>query len=458
MLKLRSTEDTICALTTPPGYGGVGMIRVSGAQALSICRNLMKLPDEPESHRAYFTTLKNPKTSAPIDEALVTYFAEGKSYTGDQTLEVSCHGSPAVAEEIIQCLLQAGCRHAERGEFTFRAFMSGKIDLVQAESVLSLVESETKKAAEASLRQLKGELSKKLKIIKEKTLYLLAHLEAGIDFSQEGLETITQQKVLEEVLEIKNQTEELSASYEEGKILTDNFTIALVGAPNVGKSSLFNLFLKSDRAIVTEVAGTTRDALEGTIVISGIKVKFVDTAGLRETKDIVEKLGIQKTKEQTEQANLIFYVIDGTQAQHDLDLDLLNRYKDKTVLIANKADLSNFNQNFKETFPKTLDNKSFAVSAKQAESLAQILQFLEDKLKQTFHESSAIVLKARQFELLNQASTCLSRAEKLCQDEASQEFTAFELRDALELIMEVLGEKFDDQVLEKVFKEFCIGK
>jgi tRNA modification GTPase len=458
MLKYKSTDDTICALATPPGHGGIGVVRVCGPKSREFCQKLIKTRLQHPSHTAFLASIYNVEQTAILDECVVTYFAKDKSYTGDETMEISFHGSPVIAEEILQNLILAGCRSAERGEFTFRAFMSGKIDLLQAESIHALIASETKKAAEVSLRQLKGELSSRAKNIKEKVIYLLAHLEADIDFATEGLETISAQQACSLLAEIKNEILKLTESYAQGKVLTEAYTVALVGEPNVGKSSLFNAFVQDDRAIVTEIAGTTRDAIEGFRIISGIKVKFVDTAGLRTTDDVVEKIGIQKTKEQIQNADLVFYVLDGSAEDIHLDRNILAKYGSKIVFVVNKIDVPTFNQNFIQKMLNEFNHKVFFLSAKKAETLSEVTKSLEEGFKKTFHESTAVVLKARQFELLNKAQNCFLRAEELLNEDASREFAAFELRDGLENMMDLLGEKFSDQVLEKVFQEFCIGK
>jgi tRNA modification GTPase len=451
-------EDTICAIATPSGHGGISVVRISGPRALEISKKLMNLPKDIESHRSYFLTINTADNTKQIDEALVTYFAQGKSFTNDETLEISCHGSPVISEDIVQNLILSGCRLAEKGEFTFRAFMSGKIDLIQAESILTLIQSDTKKAAEVSLRQLKGGLSEKILDLKNKTTWLLAHLEASIDFSLEDLQTIDNKTIQSKVEEIYNANKNLLDTYQKGKVITDSMSVVLVGEPNTGKSSLFNQFIKNDRAIVTEIAGTTRDTLESYVMLSGVKVKFVDTAGLHDTKDVVEKIGIKKTKEELSRADHIFYVMDATKETINLDTEIIEKYGNKVVVLGNKTDLPGINKNFLQTVSKKIANKIFMVSAVLPQTLSAVEEYLENDIKQAFNESSAIVLKARQFELLEKMNQCLERARNLTSENASSEFTAFELRESLECCFALLGERLDDQVMAKVFQEFCIGK
>ncbi|MES2768415.1 MAG: tRNA uridine-5-carboxymethylaminomethyl(34) synthesis GTPase MnmE [Bdellovibrionota bacterium] len=450
--------DTICAIATPSGHGGISVVRICGPRTLEVSRKLMNLPVDIESHRAYLTIVNSADQTKQIDEALVTYFGQGKSYTNDETLEISCHGSPVIAEEIIQNLILAGCRLAQKGEFTFRAFMSGRIDLLQAESILTLIQSDTKKAAEISLRQLKGELSDKVKEMQDKMTWLLAHLEASIDFSLEDLQTVDYETIKTKVEEIYALNKKLLDTYKKGKVITDSMNVALVGEPNAGKSSLFNQLIKNDKAIVTEIAGTTRDILEGYVIIGGVKVKFIDTAGLHDTKDTVEIIGIQKTRDQLKVVDHIFYVVDATQDKPILDTEILEKYSEKIIFLLNKKDLPKFKENFTHVIGKKVDNQVFLVSAKIPETLDEVVLYLENKIKQAFHESSAVVLKTRQFELLEKMNQCLERAKNLSSENASSEFTAFELRDALECCFDLLGERLDDQVMNKVFQEFCIGK
>ncbi len=295
-------QDTICAVSTPHGVGGISVIRVSGLDTLSIVAKICPfLPEHPESHRVYFGVLRNSQNAAgsasadEIDEVLVTYFKKGKSFTGEEVIEISCHGSPVICQSILHELVLLGARPADRGEFTFRAFMNGKLDLVQAESVLSLIESQSQQAARLALRQLKGSVSKKLEDIENDMTWVLALAEAGIDFSTEGIQLVENSVVLERLDKIEKSLEELVGTFKVGRVLKDGFRIVLTGLPNVGKSSLLNLFLEDERAIVTDIPGTTRDVIHGDTSFKGVKFTFLDTAGLRESvSDLVEKIGIQK--------------------------------------------------------------------------------------------------------------------------------------------------------------------
>jgi tRNA modification GTPase len=448
------SQDTICAPSTPPGFGGVSVIRVSGPSSLSIVSKLFCFPRTPQSHHVYFGDFVYENKS--IDEVLVTYFAKGRSYTGDETIEISCHGSPIVVEEILQALIRSGCRAADRGEFTFRAFMNGNIDLVQAESVLSLIESQTQKAHTAALRQLKGDLSIQLKKIQENLKQSLAHLEANIDFSLENLETMSSDEILQKLKSSHESTQALVKSYTIGKIVSNSLKVVLLGEPNVGKSSLFNSLINQDKAIVTPIAGTTRDILESSVVFNGYKVQFVDTAGIHETQDAIEQLGITKTKKELEDADLILCILD-LSLKSAFDFGLLKGYAHKTIFVGNKDDIkqTSYSDFLNENLPK---NKYIEVSALQKESLSKIWSLIDEKLKESFVDTSVVVLKQRQFELLKSLENNLEKSISALSQDYSPEFVALELRSALENTYEILGERFDDQVLVKVFQEFCIGK
>lgn len=456
---LNSPDDTICAPATPPGFGGVSIIRVCGPRSLEITKNFFKFPTTIESHKSYFGDLffQEASTTNNIDEVLVTYFEKGKSYTGDETVEISCHGSPVVVEEILQKLTQSGCRSAERGEFTFRAFMNGNLDLVQAESVLSLIESQTQRAHQAALRQLKGELSQQIKSIQEALQYSLAHLEANIDFSLENLETMDLSEITSRIENSQKTIEKLVQSYTQGKILSDSMKIVLVGEPNVGKSSLFNQLIQKDKAIVTSIAGTTRDVLESSVVFNGFKISFSDTAGIHDTKNEIEKIGIQKSKQELIEADFIFYVLDLSRDEKALDLNLVKDFKNKILFIGNKSDIQkiSYEKDIQEFFN---GSPYIEVSATDGKSLHKVWQLIDQKLKDTLIETSAVVLKQRQFELISLLQSNTEKTLQTLQQGLSTEFAAVELRSALENCYELLGEKFDDQILGRIFQEFCIGK
>ncbi|HEY8270443.1 MAG TPA: tRNA uridine-5-carboxymethylaminomethyl(34) synthesis GTPase MnmE, partial [Pseudobdellovibrionaceae bacterium] len=337
-------SQTICAVSTPHGVGGISVIRISGPNSLEVTRKIAKfLPQKIESHKIYFGTLQDFQSRENVDEVLVAYFQKGHSFTGEEVVEISCHGNPQICQNILNLLITGGARSADKGEFTYRAFMNGKVDLVQAESILALIESQSEKAQKLALRQLKGQLSQKLERIEDQLTWLMAHIEAGIDFSTEGLDLVDTEIIKEKLVEIETSLKSLVNSYKAGRILKDGVRIALVGSPNVGKSSLLNLLLEEDRAIVTAIAGTTRDVISGDTKYDGLKLTFLDTAGIRNhTSDIVEQIGIQKSREAYADADVVLFVFDLSVGVQPQDEELL-RHLSKTNLfvIGNKLDQIN---------------------------------------------------------------------------------------------------------------------
>jgi tRNA modification GTPase len=289
------SEQTICAISTPPGLGGVAVIRVSGPNALASAIKIAPglASKKIESHKLYFTKIKD-ADSETVDEVVISYFANGKSFTGEEVIEISCHGSEYIAEKVVDLLVESGCALAEKGEFTYRAFMNNKIDLVQAESVLALIESQNQASARVAMRQLQGHISKQFTKLESDMTWCLAHIEASIDFSTEGIDVVDPKVLVEKLTLIQNELKLLVASYRSGRLVKEGIKVVLLGKPNVGKSSLLNLFLQDDKAIVTAVAGTTRDVIQASTLFEGLRFTISDTAGLRATDDIVEKIGVDR--------------------------------------------------------------------------------------------------------------------------------------------------------------------
>lgn len=459
-------SQTICAVSTPHGVGGISVIRISGPQSLEITRTLAGfLPQKIESHKAYFGTLKDPQGSEDIDEVLATYFKKGHSFTGEEVLEISCHGNPQICQKILNNLIAGGARSADRGEFTYRAFMNGNVDLVQAESVLALIESQSETAQKLALRQLKGQLSQKLETLENDLTWLMAHLEAGIDFSTEGLELVSQDVVKDKLGDIESALKSLVQSYNAGRILKDGVRVALAGRPNVGKSSLLNLLLEEDRAIVTEVAGTTRDVITGDTKFRGLKFTFLDTAGIRNhTSDIVEQIGIQKSREAHLEADVVLFVFDlslGLQAE---DEEILKQLASSQLfVIGNKLD------KVKEPtqtpgYEKLTQYADFAkrnlffVSALDQNARTLILKEISARFSQSDLQDYVLISNARHYENLTKSLANTMRCQQLFQEGLGSEFLAIELKEALIAVQETLGKRFDDQVMDRVFKEFCLGK
>ncbi len=458
-------EDTICALSTPPGTGGISVIRVSGSSALFVSKKICKfIPESPESHRAYFGICTSGAGQDALDEVLATYFADGRSFTGEETIEISCHGGAIITANLLRELVVAGARVARRGEFTYRAFMNGRLDLVQAESVLGLIESRSKQAAKVALRQLRGELSVEYEQIEDGLLWLLAHLEASIDFSTEDIEVVAKEEVLRRSRDLQEKTGKLIASYTQGRLLREGIEIALVGRPNAGKSSLLNAFLQEDRAIVTPHAGTTRDTVEGRVSIAGVAVTFVDTAGLRETDNEIEKIGIERSRLAMERADLVFFVVDPFMEGVEAELkDLAGAYHGRECFILNKLDLDHGGACHSMLLGVLLERgvpkeRIFSVSSLDRSGLSKVEDYLTTQVSSLDSDAANVVTQARHLELLHKIHTCLEAALRLINDDSSPEFVAFELQDAVRAVHELLGKEFDEQVIDRIFQEFCLGK
>src|ERR1700742_14273 len=334
-------DDTIVAIATPPGRGGIGVVRLAGAEARAIALPMLRLKHELAAGRAVFCELIEPDTQERIDEAVVTFFSKPHSYTTDDVIEISSYGSPVVLRHIVELATARGARLAEPGEFTMRAFLNGRLDLTQAEAVRDLIDSQTLYQAKVAAQQLEGSLSKRLQPIKKKLVELVAVMEAGIDFAEDDVSVLPAQQILSRIEEVLAPLEQLRASFAYGKIVHEGLTLAIVGRPNVGKSSLFNRLVEHERAIVTATPGTTRDLVTETVALGGIPIKLVDTAGIRHSTDEAESIGIRKSYEALSEADLVLVVLDSTQELSAEDHELLQTSSTRRALVgANKSDLA----------------------------------------------------------------------------------------------------------------------
>lgn len=336
-------DDTIAAIATAPGEGGIGIIRISGEKSLQVAQSIFKsksgkmIKDYNARTLIYGTVVDNEKV---IDEVLVAYMKGPNSYTAEDVIEINCHGGFISVKKILELILSKGVRLAEAGEFTKRAFLNGRIDLSQAEAIIDVIKSKTDMAHEVAQSQLEGSLAKKIKDLRMNVTEVLAHLEVSIDFAEEDVEEITYQTLEEKALELRNEIKKLYDTAESGKILRDGLKTVIVGKPNVGKSSLLNSILGENRAIVTDIAGTTRDVIEEFVNIKGIPLKIVDTAGIRETEDVVEKIGVEKSRESFSTADLVIMVLDASRKLSEEDMEILESLKNKkTIVLLNKMDL-----------------------------------------------------------------------------------------------------------------------
>jgi tRNA modification GTPase len=458
-------DETICALITAPGPSGISVLRVSGPKALLYTRQHCSfLPNNPESHKVYFGNFMG-KDGELVDEVLVTYFAKGRSFTGDETLEVSTHGGFFPSHRALMELTGTGCRPAERGEFSFRSFYNGKIDLLQAEGILSIIESKSDTARAVAVRQLKGNLSHTLHGIEEGLINVLAQLEAAIDFSTEDIQPSSLTEIATQLLDLDGTVQELLLSYKRGKVIHDGVNIVIAGPPNAGKSSIYNVVLGQNKAIVTDTPGTTRDLLESSYKDLGLPIQLMDSAGLREAEDSVEKIGIEKTRDALKAADAVFFTLDMSKYR-DQDLRFLEPIKQKCLFIFNKLDLCLDSQVERDKAIAYLGeqlnihdmDRLIFVSAKNSTGIQELRVAIQKVSLVDINNNEAVITQYRHFDNLSKCSEHMKRAISLCKSGDSYDLIALETQICLKEIFSLLGKEFNDQVLDQVFKKFCLGK
>ncbi len=461
-------DDTIVAIATPPGRGGIGVVRLSGAEARVIARPLLRLAhghDFAAGH-AHFGELIEPSTGERIDEVVVTFFAKPHSYTTDDVIEISCHGSPVVLRHVAEMAMAKGARLAEPGEFTMRAFLNGRIDLTQAEAVRDLIESQTLYQAQVAARQLEGALSKRLQPTKQKLMELIATMEAGVDFAEDDVAVIPEAQVISRIAAIREPLAELLASFAFGKVVHEGLTLAIVGRPNVGKSSLFNHLVERERAIVTATPGTTRDLVSETVAIEGIPVRLVDTAGIRSSLDEAESIGVRKSMEALAEADLVLVVLDLTEyseADLETDMQLLEKSRQRPrILVCNKCDLHTEDR---RAFIKKLavDEQGplgIFTSAITGEGIEQLRALILEKVggDSGGRQESGFLTNVRQRKLVEDALAALDRAAEALPLRTPHEMVLLDLYSALRPLDDITGATTADDILNLIFSSFCIGK
>ncbi len=458
-------EDTIAALATPVGEGGLAVIRVSGPETFSIVKALFHFKKEQDlfllpSHTLHFGEIRNEK-GEPLDQVIISLFRAPHSYTGENVIEMSTHGGVTVSRRILDLLIQKGARHAEPGEFTKRAFLHGKMDLTQAEAVLDLIKAKSEKSLEAAVRQLKGTLSRKLKVLKDELMNLYAHMEAYLDFPDEHLEVYSDHEMLQRLEKIRNQVETLLASFKRGILLREGVRMAIVGKPNVGKSSLFNALLERDRALVSEYPGTTRDMLEEALEIKGTYIRMVDTAGLTAIPGHpLEQMGMEKTREVLKEAQLYLFLVDGSSFLEEADemvFQEIPQGKPLLVLIT-KGDLPQkiTAKEIQKQFPA---GEILKLSARTREGLSYLEEKIADLiLRESSGQEGEQITRLRHKNALEAAQTALLRSENAFCAKQSLEFVIADLKIALDALRELIGEIYSEELLDVIFSEFCIGK
>lgn len=453
-------KDTIVALSTPPGRSGIGVIRLSGSRALEIARSLIQEIDfAPEPNRVSLKKLRDPETSEILDQALLTYFKSPHSFTGEDIVEFSCHGSPVLLRHLIDDILTLDARLAGPGEFTLRALANDRLNLVQAEAIRDLINAQTSAAARQAARQFGGELSKQLQPLKQNLLDIIVPLESSVEFVEDDLPQIEVEQIQSHLCSLENQIEVLASSFQAGRLLRDGLKVTLVGRPNVGKSSLFNKLLTSNRAIVTEIAGTTRDSLSEMLSLDGVPLLLTDTAGLRTSSDRIEKLGVERTRQAIADADLVVFLIDGSQRSALDEKEIFEELCGNLHLLAlNKSDLETFDQ----TEPEWRSERTTAViniSAKTGIGLDALrAAILQPFVASDPGRDGLLITDARHFDLLQRTKIALSSSQSLLKERASEELVLVGLYDALRFLGEITGETTPDDVLSQIFATFCIGK
>lgn len=450
------STDTIVALSTPPGRSGIGVIRLSGAGSLEIARTLIR--DEqftPQPNHARLQTIYDLESNDALDRSLITYFKAPHSFTGEDVVELSCHGSPVLLRRVIDLILTLDARLAGPGEFTLRALSNGRINLSQAEAVRDLINAQTESAIKQAARQLRGELSSYLQPIKEALLDIIVPLESSLEFVEDDLPDIAISRINANLSALIEKIDRLAATFRSGHLLKDGLKVTLAGRPNVGKSSVFNGLLSSERAIVTDVPGTTRDSLSEVISIEGVPVLLIDTAGIRTTDDKIENLGVERTRRAIADADLILVILDGSELLTDEDKEVIAEVQHLPHLVAlNKADLESFKLN-----GLLNDIPVIPVSAKTGAGLDDLrTAILKPFADGGVENSGFLITDARHHDLLRRAQDTLQTSAHLLEQRASEELVLAGLYDALRFLGQITGETTPEDVLSQIFATFCIGK
>jgi tRNA modification GTPase len=453
--------DSIVALSTPPGRSGIGVIRISGPDSLSILRSLINdQAYEPKPNRLTLRSLVDPFTSETIDQALVCFFKSPHSFTGEDLVELHCHGSPVLLQTVIALALKLEARLADPGEFSLRAVRNGRMPLSEAEAIRDLINAQTDAAARQATRQLKGELSQKLQPAKSDLLNAIVRLESSLEFVEDDLPEIEHDKLLTSLHQLLNSLTELAETFSRGRLLRDGLMVTLVGRPNVGKSSLFNALLGRPRAIVTAVPGTTRDTISEPLGLNGVPVWLIDTAGIRATQDEIETIGVSRSKGAAADADLLIVVIDGSDPLHSEDRDVLGEIKGQPHIVAlNKSDLGTLDSLRQELSDDDGDASVIPVSAKIGAGLEDLRAAILKPFDQgTMDGQDLLITNARHHDLLMKAVAAINDSATLLNDRSSEELILVGLHNALSYLGQITGETTTDEILGQIFSTFCIGK
>jgi tRNA modification GTPase len=461
--KIMKEFDTIAAVATSLGESGISIIRVSGKNALKIVNSIFKgkngrTLEDIKTYTMRYGYIIDKEKNEIIDEVIVSFMKGPKSFTAEDTVEINCHGGIISTNKVLEEVVKAGARIAEPGEFTKRAFLNGRIDLSQAEAVIDIIRAKTELSMKSALAQSEGRISREIKSLREKLLGIIAHIEATVDFPEEDLEETTAHIIEKQLKDIIEKVENLLNSANEGKIIREGLNAVIVGKPNVGKSSLLNALLMEKRAIVTDIPGTTRDIIEEFININGIPVKIIDTAGIRETDDIVEKIGVEKSREKINEADLIILMLDASKNLDKEDIEIIDYIKDKKyVVLLNKSDLEN--KINKKDIKELNSEYVIEISAKTGEGIEN----LKEAIKHLFFKGEitakdTLITNTRHKESLLRAKESLNAGLLALNNTMAIDLASIDLKQAFASLGEITGETLEEDIIDKIFSEFCIGK
>lgn len=461
MAQVLTQFDTIAAISTPIGEGGISIVRLSGEDAVAIANKLFKGADltKVPTHTIHYGHIVDPKTQEVVDETMVSVLRAPKTFTREDMVEINCHGGMIVTNDILQLLLANGARMADPGEFTKRAFMNGRIDLTQAESVMDIVRAKTDKSRQVAMTQLAGGLLEKIKTMRQELLDTMAHEEVNIDYPEYDMDDLTSQEMKKKAQEVSKQIEQLLQTAQEGKIIRNGLATAIVGRPNVGKSSLLNYLTQDDKAIVTDIAGTTRDTLEEYVSVKGVPLKLIDTAGIHHTEDKVEKIGVERSKKAIKEADLVLLLLDASQDLTAEDKRLLDLTANKKrIIILNKRDLGT--KISQEMIKNLTDNPIIVTSILKQKNM----DALENAIEKLFFsgiensQNQILVTNQRQAGLLAKAKQSLEDVISGINDAMPLDLVQIDLKNAWDTLGEITGESAPDELITQLFSQFCLGK
>ncbi len=456
-------EKTIVAISTASGNGGIGIIRLSGKQSFEIINKIFVPKNKNKEIKGYnikYGNVVNPENNEIIDEVLVSYFVAPKSYTTENMCEINSHGGIIVEKRILELCLHNGAELAEPGEFTKRAFLNGRIDLSQAEGIIDLINSKTEMEAKESINQLEGSLSKKIKEIEQKMLDITVNIEVTIDYPEYDVEEVTNAEALNSLQSIHNMFKELQSSFNKGKIIRDGIKTVIVGKPNAGKSSLLNSMLKEDRAIVSDIAGTTRDTIEEYINVDGIPLKLIDTAGIRDTENTIEKIGVEKSKMLIDSADLVIAIFDISTDFDDDDRKIMELVKDKkSIILLNKVDISKNNENNEKELEK-LNKPVIKISAKEEIGLDLLYNEIKKlfELNEISSNNEVLITNERHKNQIIKADKHILEAIDTIKNNMPVDIISIYINQAMEDLGEITGENISENIINEIFSKFCLGK